>query len=163
MKVGMVNGYKFAPNRISLASKVSKGQRTEYQNSCLVNKIKSKPSWPGSKISYKNVIYQWELTNLRDLRPYWPQTASKFEVRLQMRAGRFCHLLEKCELRFIWTFFIIFENISGKPAKFPFYRRITYLCRVYTAEMAAILKIAPCIIWLKCVHDENSKYYNSTK
>ena len=58
MKVGMVNGYKFAPNRISLASKVSKGQRPEYQNSCLVNKIKSMPSWPGSKILYKNVIYQ---------------------------------------------------------------------------------------------------------
>ena len=57
MKFGMVIGNEFAPDRISLASKVSKGQRPEYQNFCLVNKIKSMPSWPGSKISIKNVIF----------------------------------------------------------------------------------------------------------
>ena len=87
------------------------------------------------------MTFEWQWTNLRDLRPYWPQTASKFEVRFQMRAGRFCHLLEKYELCFTGNFFIIFENISEKPIKFRFHCRIAHLCSVYTANMAAIQKI----------------------
>ena len=57
-----------------------------------------------------------------------------------MRAGRFCHLLEKYELCFTGNFFIIFENISEKPIKFRFHSRIAHLCSVYTANMAAIQK-----------------------
>ena len=53
-----------------------------------------------------------------------------------MRVGRFCHLPEKCELRFIGKFFPIFENISEKPVKFPFHRRITRLCSIHRAKMA---------------------------
>ena len=52
-----------------------------------------------------------------------------------MRVGRFCHLPEKCELGFIGKLFTNFENISEKPAKFPFHRRITCLCSVHTAKM----------------------------
>ena len=89
----MIIGNKFAPNKISLASKVCKGQRPDYQNSCLVNKNKSMPSWPGSKISFKNMIFEWEWANLRDLRPYWPQTASKFEVRYYVRVAKICQIL----------------------------------------------------------------------
>ena len=78
------------------------------------------------------------MPNIKFLRPLWPQTASKFEVRVQMCAGRFCHLQEKYKLCFTCNFFTIFENISEKPTKFRFHWCIIHLCSDYTAKMAAI-------------------------
>ena len=71
---------------------------------------------------------------------YWPQIATNFKVRFQIRPGRFCHLPEKGKLRFIDTFFTIFENIPLKSIKSPFHCRITHLCSDYTAKMTAIFK-----------------------
>ena len=34
-----------------------------------------------------NMIFERELTNIRLLRPYWPQTASKLGDKFQIRVG----------------------------------------------------------------------------
>ena len=67
------------------------------------------------------------------MRPYWPQTASGFEVRFQIRVCHFCLLPEKCEFRFIGKFFTFFKNVPWKSTKFPFHRRITRLCSLIIA------------------------------
>ena len=58
---------------------------------------------------------------MRLWRPYWPQTASKFEVRFHIRADKICFCgCQICKTR----------NISSKLGKFPFHCRITRLCGV---------------------------------
>ena len=38
---------------------------------------------PEDKKCHFNVILEWEWTIMRHLRPYWPQTASEFEVKFK--------------------------------------------------------------------------------
>ena len=66
-----------------------------------------------------NMIFEWELTNIRHSRPYWPQTASKLGVKFQIRVGDFCQTL------IIWLKSVSFKKtveISGTweiCTKFP--------------------------------------------
>ena len=89
------------------------------------------------KYHFSAIFVLWKFNDIC-LRPYWPQTASGFEVKFQIRVCHFCHLPEKCNYCFIEALFIVFENIPVKPTKFPFQCRITRLCSVYIAKMAAI-------------------------
>ena len=94
--------------------------------------------WQEAESAYADLKSNFKIRGC--LRPYWPQIASDFIVRFQIRVSKFCLLPQKCEYCFIGIFFIIFENIPKKPTKFPFHSRITRFCSVDTAKMTAILQ-----------------------
>ena len=78
------------------------------------------------------MVFEWEYTNIKHLRPVWPQIASKFKDRFQFRVGQICHSSEKCELCFIGLVFTIFKIITRKPTKFPLDHHITCLYGIHT-------------------------------
>ena len=97
------------------------------------------------------MIFEWEWTNLRDLRPYWPQTASEFEVRFQVRVGQICRILLKdvCKL-YLWPQllkpYIFWKLTKFQKIKAPCYK-IIYLiiCINRKIFISPEMPFAPCM------------------
>ena len=79
-----------------------------------------------------NMVFERGWINMSLLRPYWPQTASEFEVRFQIRVGQICQISLKPAYT-LWKRPQLKKSYRfSKPTKLPFRYHITRLCDVHT-------------------------------
>ena len=49
------------------------------------------------------IVFELKLTNMRHLRPYWPQTASESQIGFWVRQGKILQILIRQTWRFVWS------------------------------------------------------------